>query len=364
MIKIEHLVKNYGSSCAVDDISFEVKKGEIVGFLGPNGAGKSTTMNILTGYLSATSGNVSIAGLDVLENPLEIKKHVGYLPEQPPLYLDMTVEEYLNFSYELKGCKLNRKKHLEEICDVVKIREVYKRVIKNLSKGYRQRVGIAQALIGSPEVIIFDEPTVGLDPKQIIEVRNLLRNLGKDHTVILSTHILQEVQAVCDRIVIINKGKIVADELTENITRAVDSNRRFTVKVCGPQKEVLSMLRSLPGMVYAEALAQRDGDAYSYNIESDVNIDIRKSLFYALAAKNWPLVGMESLGMNLEDVFIAIVDQTSEAKNKYEKRGKKSGKRSGSNAEADFAKTAVEKANKTRGGEFSALFGDDEDDKK
>ena len=212
MIKIEHLVKNYGTNCAVDDISFEIKKGEIVGFLGPNGAGKSTTMNILTGFLSSTTGIVEVAGVNVLDDPMEAKRHIGYLPEQPPLYLDMTVEEYLIFVYNLKGCKLNRTKHLEEICEVVKIKDVYKRLIKNLSKGYRQRVGIAQALIGNPEIIIFDEPTVGLDPKQIIEVRNLLRNLGKDHTVILSTHILQEVQAVCDRIIIINKGKIVADE--------------------------------------------------------------------------------------------------------------------------------------------------------
>ena len=362
MIKIEHLVKNYGSNCAVDDISFEVKKGEIVGLLGPNGAGKSTTMNILTGYLSATSGNVSIAGLSVLDNPIEIKKHVGYLPEQPPLYLDMTVEEYLIFNYNLKGCKLNRDKHLEEICDVVKIKDVYKRVIKNLSKGYRQRVGIAQALIGSPEVIIFDEPTVGLDPKQIIEVRNLLRNLGKDHTVILSTHILQEVQAVCDRIVIINKGKIVADELTENITRAVENNRRFNIKVCGPQKEVLNMLRSRPGIVYAEVLAERDGDAYCYTIESEVGVDVRKSLFYALAERNWPLIGMEALGMNLEDVFIAIVDQTEANKLRYQKKDKKSSKRRG-DLENDIAKTVIANTDKKKGGEFSALFGDDEDER-
>ncbi len=363
MIKIEHLVKNYGSNCAVDDISFEVKKGEIVGLLGPNGAGKSTTMNILTGYLSASSGNVSIAGLNVLDNPLEIKKHVGYLPEQPPLYLDMTVEEYLIFNYNLKGCKLNRNKHLEEICDVVKIKDVYKRVIKNLSKGYRQRVGIAQALIGSPEVIIFDEPTVGLDPKQIIEVRNLLRNLGKDHTVILSTHILQEVQAVCDRIVIINKGKIVADELTENITRAVENNRRFNVKICGPQKEVLNMLRSRPGIVYAEVLAERDGDAYCYTIESEVGVDIRKSLFYALAERNWPLIGMEALGMNLEDVFIAIVDQTAANKNRYERKDQKKGQKRRGDIEQDIAKTVIENTDKKKGGEFSALFGDDEEER-
>ena len=192
MIKIEHLVKNYGSNCAVDDVSFEIEAGEIVGLLGPNGAGKSTTMNILTGYLSCSAGRASVAGIDILSDPLSAKKKIGYLPEQPPLYLDMTVKEYLNFNYELKGCTLDREKHLAEICDVVKIRDVYGRLIKNLSKGYRQRVGIAGALVGNPEVIIFDEPTVGLDPKQIIEIRNLIRNLGKNHTVILSTHILQE----------------------------------------------------------------------------------------------------------------------------------------------------------------------------
>ncbi|MBQ9086776.1 MAG: ATP-binding cassette domain-containing protein [Clostridia bacterium] len=361
MIKIDHLVKNYGANCAVDDISFEVQRGEIVGLLGPNGAGKSTTMNILTGYLSATSGSVSVAGLDVLDNPLEAKKHIGYLPEQPPLYLDMTVEEYLIFNYNLKGCKLNRTKHLEEICDIVKIRDVYKRVIKNLSKGYRQRVGIAQALIGSPEVIIFDEPTVGLDPKQIIEIRNLLRNLGKDHTVILSTHILQEVQAVCDRIVIINKGKIVADELTENITRAVENNRRFQVKICGPQKEVLQMLRSKPGIIYAEVLAQRDGDAYCYTIESEVGVDIRKTLFYTLAEKNWPLVGMEALGMSLEDIFIAIVDQST-SKNRYERRDTRAKTARGrSDVEQQVAKKVVESTGKKQGGEFSALFGNDDE---
>ena len=360
MIKIEHLVKNYGPNCAVDDISFEVKKGEIVGFLGPNGAGKSTTMNILTGYLSATSGSVSIAGLDILDSPLEAKRHIGYLPEQPPLYLDMTVEEYLIFSYNLKGCKLNRDKHLAEICEVVKINDVYKRVIKHLSKGYRQRVGIAQALIGSPEVIIFDEPTVGLDPKQIIEVRNLIRTLGRDHTVILSTHILGEVQAVCDRIVIINKGKIVADELTENITRTVENNRRYTLKICGPQKEVLAMLKAKPGIVYAEALSQRDGDAYSYMIESEVGVDIRKSLFFTLAEKKWPLVGMEALGMSLEDIFINIVDQTSQ-KSRYERRDTRSRRaqqHSKTSIEAEIAQSMIKK-NAVEKSELSDVFDDD-----
>ena len=308
MIKIEHLVKNYGANCAVDDISFEVQSGEIVGLLGPNGAGKSTTMNILTGYLSSTSGKASIAGIDILADPLGAKRLVGYLPEQPPLYLDMTVKEYLEFNYELKGCKLDREAHLAEICDVVKIRDVYGRVIRNLSKGYRQRVGIAQALIGNPKVIIFDEPTVGLDPKQIIEIRNLIRNLGRDHTVILSTHVLQEVQAVCDRIVIINKGKIVADEKTENISRAVQSNRRFSLKVCGPCREVLSLLRGMSGVVYAEQLAERDGEAYTFTIECEAGVDIRKKLFFSLAERSWALIGMEALGMSLEDVFISVVD--------------------------------------------------------
>ena len=343
MIKVEHLVKNYGTACAVDDISFEIEKGEIVGLLGPNGAGKSTTMNILTGYLSSTSGTVSVAGLDILENPKEAKKQIGYLPEQPPLYLDMTVGEYLNFVYQLKGCKLNKEKHLEEVCDVVKIRDVYHRIIRNLSKGYRQRVGIAQALIGNPEVIIFDEPTVGLDPKQVIEVRNLVRTLGKEHTVILSTHILQEVQAVCDRIIIVNKGKIVADEKTENITRAVEQNRRFLVKICGPQREVLAHLRSRSGIVYAEVQSQRDGDAYCYMIESEVGVDIRKNLFYSLAEKNWPLVGLEAIGMSLEDIFINIVDHADRPKGSFKdtKRYSRNGK-----AEREAARAAMKSTQK------------------
>ncbi len=314
MIRIEHLVKNYGANCAVDDISFEVGEGEIVGFLGPNGAGKSTTMNILTGYLSSTSGKACIAGIDILSDPIGAKKLIGYLPEQPPLYLDMTVEEYLRFAYELKGCKLPREEHLASICETVKIKEMYHKVIRTLSKGYRQRVGIAQALVGNPKVIIFDEPTVGLDPKQIIEIRNLIRSLGKNHTVILSTHILQEVQAVCDRIVIINKGKIVANEKTENISHVMASSRRFHVKIVGPQKDVLAMLRSMTGITYAEALAERDGDAYTYLIESDASLDIRKKLFYQLAERNWPMIGMEAQGMSLEDIFISVVDKSEEKK--------------------------------------------------
>lgn len=311
MIEINNLVKNYGSKFALDDISFKVAKGEIVGFLGPNGAGKSTTMNILTGYLSSTSGEAKVGGIDILENPNEAKKLIGFLPEQPPLYIDMTVEEYLNFVYDIKACKLKRDAHVEEVMKVTKIDDVRHRLIKNLSKGYRQRVGIAQALIGNPPVIIFDEPTVGLDPKQIIEIRNLIRNLGKTHTVILSTHILSEVQSVCDRIIIINEGKIIADEKTESITQAVEDNRRYSVKICGPVREVQNVLSHLPGVISAEQTGERELDSYTYVIESEKGVDIRKPLFYAMSEHNWPVIGLEAIGMNLEEVFIKIMEKNS-----------------------------------------------------
>ncbi len=320
MIKIQHLTKNYGTNCAVDDISCEIGTGETVGFLGPNGAGKSTTMNILTGYLSASAGRVLIDGKDILTDPIGAKRLIGYLPEQPPVYLDMTVDEYLNFNYDLKGCTFDRKAHLSEICEVTKISDVRRRLIKNLSKGYRQRVGVAQALIGNPPVIIFDEPTVGLDPKQIIEMRALIRTLGKKHTVLISTHILQEVQAVCDRIVIINKGRIVADERTENITRAVESNKRYNVKICGNQKEVLDALKSVPGVCFAEAQTARDGDAQTYIIECESGTDVRKKLFFTLAQKNLAMIGLEAVGMNLEDVFISVVEQTEGQKSRGNNR--------------------------------------------
>lgn len=314
MIEISHLVKRYGTKFAVDDISFSVGSGEIVGFLGPNGAGKSTTMNILTGYLSSTSGTAKVGGIDILEAPYEAKKLIGFLPEQPPLYVDMTVGEYLNFIYDLKRCTLNREKHLAEIMEVTKISDVKNRLIKNLSKGYRQRVGIAQALVGNPKVLIFDEPTVGLDPKQIIEIRNLVRTLGQDHTVILSSHILSEVQAVADRIVIINQGKIVADEKTEDITRVVEDGRRYSVKICGPQREVLSVLKGLPGVVYAESVGERELDSFTYHVESEPGVDLRKPLFYALAQHGWAILGLEAVGMSLEDVFMKLMDADTKKK--------------------------------------------------
>lgn len=315
MIEISNLVKKYGKNYAVNDISFNVEKGEIVGFLGPNGAGKSTTMNILTGYLSATSGTVKIAGYDILENPMEAKKHIGFLPEHPPLYLDMTVKEYLDFVFDLKRCTLNKKKHINEIVDVINIGDVYKRPIGHLSKGYRQRVGIAQALISSPDILIFDEPTVGLDPKQIIEIRELINRLGKSHTVILSTHILPEVNAVCDRVVIINKGKIVANAKTSELD-AVTGSRKMKVKVCGPRNDILSSLRSVVGVTSAEILPERDGDSTSFLVESDTNADIRKPIFNTIAGKGWQMIGLEAFSASLEDVFIAIIDKNKKEENK------------------------------------------------
>ena len=307
MIEIRDVRKSYGNKHAVNGISFEVKEGEILGFLGPNGAGKSTTLNIITGYLSADSGVVKIDGTDILVDPIKAKKDIGFLPEIPPLYLEMTVLEYLNFVYELKGCKLPRKQHLKEICEVVKIWDVGNRLIKNLSKGYRQRVGIAQALIGNPKVLIFDEPTIGLDPRQIIEIRNLIKMLGREHTIILSTHILPEVQAVCDRIVVINKGEIVANERTEDLINAVDGSRKLVAKIVGPEDEVLKSLRALGGVRTAEVLGKRDTDSISYLIESEDRVDIRKPLFSLLAGRGWPLIGLEGMELSLEDIFMRLV---------------------------------------------------------
>ncbi len=320
MIEVSNLVKVYGTNLALDGVSFTVGEREILGFLGPNGAGKSTCMNIMTGYLSSTSGTVKIGGVDISEKPDEVKKNIGFLPEQPPLYGDMTVLEYLSFVYELKGCKFNREKHLEEILKVTRLTDVKKRIIKNLSKGYRQRVGIAQALVGNPKVLIFDEPTVGLDPKQIIEVRNLIRTLGRDHTVILSTHILSEVQSVADRIIIINEGKVLADEKTESINRAINENVRYMVKICGPQKEVLAALKEVSGVTHAEISSEREKDSFTYHVESEAGFDMRKNLFFAMAEKSWPIIALEQEGVSLEDVFIKLTDVKS-TKEQTKRRG-------------------------------------------
>lgn len=312
MIKVEHLVKRYGSLYALNDVSFEIGKGEIVGLLGPNGAGKSTTMNILTGYLSSTSGDVLVDGISVKEDPIGVKRRIGFLPEQPPLYMDMTVDEYLGFVYELKGCELPREEHLGEVLATVKLTDVRHRLIRNLSKGYRQRVGIAQALVGDPPVIIFDEPTVGLDPKQILEVRGLLRSLGKKQTVILSTHILAEVQSVCERVIIVHQGRIIADARTEELTRAVADGYRYEVKIMGPRAEVREALRSIRGVRSVDAGSEREGDATVLRIEGERGVDIRRAVFDVCVKEGWPLVGLQPLATDLESVFIRLVDQADE----------------------------------------------------
>lgn len=311
MIEIKNIVKKYGDKYAVNDISFTVNSGEIVGFLGPNGAGKSTTMNILTGYLSANSGSVKIDGADILEEPTRAKKMIGFLPELPPLYMDMTVKEYLDFVYDLKQCKFPRKPHIDEICELIKITDVYNRMIKNLSKGYKQRVGFAQALIGNPPVLVLDEPTVGLDPRQIIEIRNLVKKLGKTHTVILSTHILQEVQSVCDRIIVINKGQIVADGDADRLTYKTAGNRKFIVRVAGPKQDIIKTLRAIDSVIYVEAIASKEAGSFDYLVESLPEVDIRKMMFSALAKKNWPILGLRSMDMSLEDVFVQLITNDS-----------------------------------------------------
>ncbi len=323
MLKVENLVKKFGDKYAVNDISFSINKGEVVGLLGPNGSGKTTTMNIITGFLSYTSGSVTINGYEILENPSEAKRNIGYLPDQPPLYPEMTVKEYLNFVYDLKGCTLNRKKHIMEICEITKTVDIRDRLIRNLSKGFYQRVGIAQALVGNPKIILLDEPTVGLDPKQIIEIRSLIRGLGRDHTVIISTHILSEVQAVCDRILIMNKGRLAADERTDELTKLMEGTKRVLAQICGSKKTILESLRALDGVSYVESSKEIPGtDATLFKIESNNGSDIRKKIFEMCAEKNMPIIGMELASASLEDVFLNITREKQTASRKTKKTSK------------------------------------------
>lgn len=306
MIEVKNLSKSYGSKLAVDGISFSAGESEILGFLGPNGAGKSTTMNMLTGYLSSSGGQALINGVDILEDPVKAKMDIGYLPEQPPLYLDMTVMEYLSFVYSLKKCKLPKRSHLAEICSLVKINDVSGRVIRNLSKGYKQRVGLAQALVGNPRVLILDEPTVGLDPKQIIEIRTLIKKLGKNHTVILSSHILSEVQAVCDRIVVIDRGKVVANDTTEHLSHNLSADHKLTVQIEGPTKEVKQLLEQIPHMVEVHLNRTIENTIGEYELNADEGSDIRREVFKRMAARNYPILLMRSSELTLEEIFLKL----------------------------------------------------------
>jgi ABC-2 type transport system ATP-binding protein len=321
LIEVQNLTKKYGQKAAVNNLSFTVNDGEILGFLGPNGAGKSTTMNILTGYISSTDGKALINGIDILEEPLKAKKFIGYLPENPPLYVDMTVRDYLEFIYHLKKCKLPKKAHLEEVCKLAKITDVFNRIIKNLSKGYRQRVGVAQALIGNPPILILDEPTVGLDPKQIIEIRTLIKKLGKRHTVILSSHILSEIQSTCDRVIIINNGEIAADGNMEDLTQTVTGEKRVIARIEGDKEEIIKVITGIKGVGKVTADIKRETNAYDYEIE--VTDDIRRELVKRIAARSWNLLGLQTDEMTLEDIFLSITMGDQQAVEKLQEIEKK-----------------------------------------
>lgn len=313
MIEIQNLTKQYGQIKAVNNLNFTVEKGEILGFLGPNGAGKTTTMNIITGYIPSTEGTVRVCGYDILESPKEVKKRIGYLPEQPPVYMDMTVIDYLNFVADLKKVdKKQKRSQISDIMELVKIGDHRNRLIKNLSKGYKQRVGLAQSLVGSPDVLILDEPTVGLDPKQIIEIRKLIKALGKEHTIILSSHILPEVSAVCERVVIINKGEIAAIDTPENLSKGYGTASKLLVTIAGPKNSVENAIREIYGVKYVETGVEKDKEATSFIVESDKEIDIRKSLFFAMAKLGYPIIELKSLSLSLEDIFLQIVTQEKE----------------------------------------------------
>lgn len=317
MIEVCDLTKRYGNHIAVDHLSFTVEKGQIYGFLGPNGAGKSTTMNIITGYLAASEGTVTIDGHDVQQDPEGAKKCIGYLPELPPLYMDMTVKEYLYFTAELKKVpKAERREQVEKVMDMTGITDMQDRLIKNLSKGYRQRVGLAQALLGSPEVLILDEPSVGLDPKQIIEIRDLIRELGKDHTIILSSHILSEVSAVCDHIMIISHGKLVASDSPEGLQRLMSGAEELNLTVKGSYEALQEAVASLPGIQEIVRLdsAPKGGSNGCCNvlIKTEKGQDIREQLFYLLAEKRLPILSMTLSERSLEDIFLELTEEAPE----------------------------------------------------
>ena len=305
MIEVKNLVKKYGDHTAVDHLSFTVEKGQIYGFLGPNGAGKSTTMNIMTGYLGATDGEVLINGHDILKEPEAAKKSIGYLPELPPLYMDMTVMEYLKFSTELKKIKKeDREAEIEKALKLVKLADVQDRLIKNLSKGYKQRVGLAQAILGFPEIIILDEPTVGLDPKQIIEIRELIRELAKEHTVILSSHILAEIREVCDYIMIISKGKLVASDTPEHLEELMNGSDTIHIETRAEEetvREILSGLKDIEDVTYTQ-----ENEILKADVKTKERKDIREAIFSAFAEAQCPLLTLQKTTVSLEEVFLEL----------------------------------------------------------
>ena len=310
MIEINHLVKKYGSHVAVDDLSLTVEPGKIYGFLGPNGAGKSTTMNIITGYLAATSGEVKINGFDVLKQPEEAKKCVGYLPELPPLYMDMTVKEYLDFVAELKKIEKSlRAGYVKEVMKITKTEEVSGRLIRNLSKGYRQRVGFAQAVLGYPEILILDEPTVGLDPKQIIEIRDLIKELRKKHTIILSSHILSEISAVCDHVFIISHGKLVASDSTENLLERMTGAQEIELLVKAEEDTAETAIREIAQVERCEKTESKEDGAVQLLVTAKKDADVREAIYHTCVEHHMPILEMKAASKSLEDVFLELTSQ-------------------------------------------------------
>lgn len=310
MIEINNLVKKYGDHVAVDNLSLKVEPGKIYGFLGPNGAGKSTTMNIITGYLGATSGEVKINGFDIFAQPEEAKKCVGYLPEIPPLYIDMTVVEYLDFVAELKKLdKKNRKKYVKEAMDTTGITEVSSRMIRNLSKGYKQRVGLAQAILGYPEVIILDEPTVGLDPMQIIEIRNLIKKLGENHTVILSSHILTEISAVCDHVFIISKGRLVASDSTEMLLSEMSGEQEISLTIKGDAEAVANSVKDIEDVTNVNICEASEEGTSLLIVTAKKKSDVRELVFEKVISCKAVILEMKTVSKSLEDVFLELTDE-------------------------------------------------------
>ena len=308
MIEVNNLVKRYGDQLAVDHLSFQIEKGKIYGFLGPNGAGKSTTMNIITGYIASTEGTVLIDGHDILEEPEEAKKCIGY-------YFDMTVLEYLKFVADLKKIPKDKKESMiEEIMENVKITDMKNRLIKNLSKGYRQRVGLAQAIMGYPDVIILDEPTVGLDPKQIIEIRSLIKDLKKKHTVILSSHILSEVSAVCDYVMIISHGKLVASDTPENLGRLAEGSNTLSITAKGERKAILDALEPIEGVKELKVESDPEQPFWNIQIRTEEQTDIREQVFYKMAEAGCPILEMQSKKVSLEEIFLELTEGEKEEK--------------------------------------------------
>ena len=309
MIEVSNLVKKYGDHTAVDHLSFKIEKGKIYGFLGPNGAGKSTTMNMITGYIASTEGTVTIDGHDILDEPEQAKKCIGYLPEMPPLYFDMTVLEYMNFVADLKKIPKDKKKSMvAEVMEMVKITDMKNRLIKNLSKGYRQRVGLAQAILGYPEVIILDEPTVGLDPKQIIEIRDLIKSLKEKHTVILSSHILSEVSAVCDYVLIISHGKLVASDTPENLGKLAEGSNTLNLIVKGEKDKICTALGQIEGVKNVTAADAKEEHAWNINVSTNEDRDVREEVFFKMADAKCPILEMQSRKVSLEEIFLELTE--------------------------------------------------------